>query len=130
MARLQFSMNMVLSDINRHSAKKDSVKAMFWVLFVGGIAAGLRPERNWFASYLSNFVDELNLQDWEEAELVLSTFLWPKAWQAQGNSLWEQLRKERVTSGLPLPQSFDMEPLGNDYWSLLDGDNQFADSEQ
>jgi hypothetical protein len=121
-------MNMVLSDTPRNNANKDSFKAIFWVLFVGGVAAGVRPERDWFISYLSTFIEALDLQLWEDAEPILSTFLWPKGWQGVGQLLWVQLQKVRTTSML-LPLAIDTEP-GHDHWSHLGIDDRFAGEAQ
>lgn len=97
---------------------------MLWVLFVGGVAAGVRPERDWFISYLSTFMDDLDLQSWEQTESVLRNFLWPKAWQDLGHVLWVQLQEARTTSRI-LPLAVDKEPLV-DYPGSLGFDDKFA----
>ncbi|KAF8864166.1 hypothetical protein BDZ45DRAFT_721914 [Acephala macrosclerotiorum] len=100
MARLQFSMNMVLNDITRYNSNEGSTKAMIWVLFVGGVAAGARPEREWFISHLLSFTDALELQLWEQAEPILKSFLWPAAWQNLGRALWTHIEEAKTTKSM------------------------------
>lgn len=132
-ARLQFSMNMVLSDIPRHNTNKESTKAMFWVLFVGGLAAGTRPERDWFISYLLILKDGLCLQSWEETESILEAFLWPKVWHGLGKMLWVQIQQENTTGRVMLSLAVDTERAeqdGHDQWGHSCVGDGFADSEQ
>ncbi|KUJ20986.1 uncharacterized protein LY89DRAFT_715284 [Mollisia scopiformis] len=107
-------------DISRHNANEGSTKALFWVLCVGGVASGVRPERDWFISHLLSFTDALELQMWEQAELVLKTFLWPNAWSTDGRALWAQLEEARITNSMIWPFNMDITPLGHYQWSLLD----------
>lgn len=59
--RLQLSITMVLNDVSRHDANEKTVKAILWVLFIGGIAAEARPETEWFDRQLPKYCDMLSL---------------------------------------------------------------------
>ena len=115
-------MNMVLTDISRHNSNEGSTKAMLWVLFVGGVAAGARLEREWFISHLLGFTDALDLQLYEQAESILRSFLWPAAWHNLGQDLWTQIEEARTTKSMIWPLAVDMAPLGHYQWSRLDAD--------
>ncbi|KAG4440208.1 hypothetical protein IFR05_004287 [Cadophora sp. M221] len=106
--RLQFSMNMVLNDISRHNANDNTARAILWVLYVGGTAAGNRPEKEWFITQLPDFCDNLGLKTWEEAELILKDFLWAPSWQSQGRLLWMQVEEMRLLKNIVWPTADDM----------------------
>ncbi|KAH7360601.1 hypothetical protein BKA65DRAFT_547316 [Rhexocercosporidium sp. MPI-PUGE-AT-0058] len=106
--RLQFSMNMVLNDISRHNANDKTARAILWVLYVGGTAAGGRPEREWFITQLPDFCDNLGLKTWEEAQLILKDFLWAPSWQSQGRLLWMQVEEMRLLKNIVWPTADDM----------------------
>ncbi|KAH7418282.1 hypothetical protein BKA64DRAFT_195574 [Cadophora sp. MPI-SDFR-AT-0126] len=106
--RLQFCMNVVLNDMSRHDANNKTVKAIIWVLFVGGIAAKVRLGREWFIMQLYGFCDTLGLETYEDAELVLKDFLWAPNWQNQGQLLWMQVEEMRLLNNIVWPTADDM----------------------
>ncbi|KAK0124360.1 hypothetical protein ONS95_009328 [Cadophora gregata] len=106
--RLKVSMNMVLNQSSSHKPNEKTTKAILWVLYVGGLAADDRPERQWFTMQLLDFCDTLGLKTWEETELVLKDFLWAPSWHYQGQSLWIQVEEIRF--------------LKNIEWSMADDD--------
>lgn len=95
---------------------------MLWVLFVGGVAAGARSEREWFILHLLSFTDALDLQLWEQAEPILRSFLWPVTWHNLGRTLWTHIEEARTTKSMIWPLFVDIAPLGHYQWSRLDTD--------
>lgn len=110
--RLQFSMNMVLNDISRYNANEKTARAILWVLYVGGTAAGGRPEREWFIAQLPDFCDNLGLKTFEEAEIILKDFLWAPTWQNQGRLLWMQVEEMRQLKNIVWPDFDDLTNTG------------------
>jgi hypothetical protein len=115
-ARLKLSTGLFLDQPSTFAAHSATPRTIFWTLYVGGTAAGGRPERGWFVEHLLEFCDLLELSSWEDAEGILKTFLWPVSWDFQGTMLWECLEDAMVIkSGLQIA-SDKMENTGLDTW--------------
>jgi len=90
-ARLHHSMQLVFEEMSQYSGKEKANNAIFWVLFVGGVASGVRRERDWFLAQLIDFKELLGVQSWEDAETILKEFLWPNIWYRLGSLLWNEV---------------------------------------
>jgi hypothetical protein len=95
-ARLKLSMELFLEDTSSFVANSTTPRTIFWTLYIGGIAAGSRPERGWFVAHLLEFCDLLEISCWEDAEGVLKNFLWPVTWNFHGSFLWQCVDGARV----------------------------------
>jgi hypothetical protein len=95
-ARLKLSMEMFLDDATNLATNSTTPRTILWTLYVGGIAAGSRPERGWFIGQLLEFCDHLNLHCWNDAEGILKQFLWPVTWDFEGILLWECVEDARL----------------------------------
>ena len=95
-ARLKLSIELFLDQPSNFTLCPTIPRTILWALYVGGIAAGNRPERNWFVTQLSERCDLLELNSWEDAEGVLKSFLWPLAWNSLGILLWECLEDAQI----------------------------------
>lgn len=104
-ARLHHSMKLVFGEMAQHDGREKASKAIFWVLFVGGVASGIRSEREWFLAHLIDFSDWLAIQSWEEAERILKDFLWPTTWDRLGHFLWNQIDDTRLVNMIDWPDA-------------------------
>lgn len=98
-ARLKLSMEIFLGQVSDLALHSTTPRTIFWTLYVGGVTAGNRPEREWFVARLLEFCDVLVLTSWEDVEDILKTFLWSSAWDAQGILLWQCLEDAGMKSG-------------------------------
>lgn len=94
-ARLRFSMQMILEDISRHDSRERASSAIFWVLFVGAVASGVRPEGDWFLRRLCELSYQLALPSWDDALSILRAFLWAEDWNSLGRFLWIEIDEKR-----------------------------------
>jgi hypothetical protein len=95
-ARLKLSMELFLEDASSFAARSTTPRTILWTLYVGGIAAGSRPERVWFVTQLLEICDLLELRCWDDAEGILKQFLWPVTWDFEGILLWECVEDARM----------------------------------
>lgn len=95
-ARLHHSMKLVFEEMPQHEGREKASNAIFWVLFVGGVASGTRPEREWFLAHLVDLSNWLAIQSWKKAEHILKTFLWPPTWDRLGRFLWNGIDDARL----------------------------------
>lgn len=110
-ARLKLSMEL-FRDTSSSTASLTTPRAILWALYVGGIAAGTKPERGWFVAQLLEFCDILELCSWDDAEGVLKQFLWPLNWDFEGMTLWESIVDARLMRHDLLGATGNMDNIG------------------
>ncbi|KAL3458725.1 hypothetical protein BJX64DRAFT_301737 [Aspergillus heterothallicus] len=73
--------------------KRFAPDALFWILFIGGMAAkGHDNEQLWFVQHLADLATLLELREWEIAREVLGGFFYTdQSGQQRGEELWEQV---------------------------------------
>jgi len=111
-ARLHHSMEIVLQEMSQHDGSKNASNAIFWVLYIGGVASGDRSEHEWFLAQLIEFSDRLDIQSWECAEGILKDFLWTRSWDRLGLLLWTEIEEARLMNMITWPE---MEEGANDF---------------
>ena len=94
--RLKLSMEQFFDDGSGFGARSTTPRAILWTLYVGGIAAANRPEQVWFVAQLLDICDLLEIRCWDDAEGLLSQFLWPAAWDSEGILLWQFVEDARL----------------------------------
>ncbi|KAE9377527.1 hypothetical protein N431DRAFT_478767 [Stipitochalara longipes BDJ] len=63
---------------------------IFWVTFVGAVAAKGRGERSWFVARVVRGAIECGISSWEEAKYVVGNFLWVEGMQEEWRGVWEE----------------------------------------
>ncbi|RAL11920.1 uncharacterized protein BO97DRAFT_443623 [Aspergillus homomorphus CBS 101889] len=73
--------------------------ALFWVLFLGGIAAEDRPERAWYVELISQVAGSHGIYTWDEARKILRVMLWyDRACERGGRKLWLEVKRSGLSS--------------------------------
>lgn len=72
--------------------KNTAPDVLFWILFIGGMAAQGHSPHSWFVHQLVDLAASLELREWEEAREILGGFLYTdQPGQLRGEILWEQV---------------------------------------
>ncbi|KAH8800220.1 hypothetical protein F5884DRAFT_546946 [Xylogone sp. PMI_703] len=72
-------------------------ETLLWILVLGGIAASGTAHRDWYVQNLNAVSTALKVFEWEEAEKMLSEFLWLKsACETGGRALWLEVVNDRA----------------------------------
>ncbi len=114
-ARLHFSMTIVLEEMLQHDGHAKASYAIFWVLFVGGVASGERPEGRWFLIHLTDFSRWLGIKSWDDARQILKDFLWPDTWNSLGYVLWKQIEMNHQVDMIIWPEIAQIGDADVDY---------------
>lgn len=66
--------------------------ALFWLLFMGGLAAKEGVERKWFVVQLARMGRRLEVERWDDARRVLGRMIWVgKILDGTGRGLWGEV---------------------------------------
>lgn len=76
LARLVRGIKDALEEVSIEEVSNDSVQALTWILFVGGIAAKGMEERRWFVQRLARLVEWMGVTRWRDVKTVLRSFVW------------------------------------------------------
>ncbi|TVY83616.1 Cryptochrome-1 [Lachnellula suecica] len=130
-ARLQVSMNDVLSIISPFEIDVKTARIMLWILYVGGVAAEEKIERAWFVTHLSYICDSLQLNNWKDAKQILESFLWPLEWETDRARLWEEVDRDRATTSQLLTEQDYLDNLALDlhpeaFWPIWTWDPHYV----
>jgi len=72
------------------------IKALTWILFIGGMAAKGMPQRDWYIANLSKLVKLQDLSKWIDVKQLLRSFVWlSHAMDDEAISLWEDIRRSQ-----------------------------------
>ena len=83
------------SDLESTWPGRDAVRALLWVLTIGGIAATGLPERAWFVATLRRVTVRSGLSRWQDLKQVLESMLWlESACDRAGKQLWDEFNKK------------------------------------
>jgi hypothetical protein len=82
------------SDLESAWPCQDAVRALIWVLTIGGIAATGLPEGAWFVATLRRVTVRSGLSRWQDLKQVLESMLWlESACDRVGKQLWDEFNK-------------------------------------
>lgn len=88
----------VLRDISFIMASPSAAKALLWALFVSGCVSQRKEERHWFVTQLAWFCWLLDIDSWEDVEVVLSKILWHSRWDIPYRMLWADVKSTLATT--------------------------------
>jgi hypothetical protein len=72
--------------------KNTTPDVLFWILFIGGMAAKGHDAYPWFVRHLVDLTVSLGLFEWEMAHKVLRGYFYTKEPEhPRGQALWEQV---------------------------------------
>lgn len=91
--RLHLSLGRVFAETSVPAASVTTKRALFWILCVRSLASMNRPERLFFITKLASIYEMLDLKRWDDAEHILSRFLWPSSWDIESIQLRKDVEK-------------------------------------
>ncbi|KAE9370819.1 hypothetical protein N431DRAFT_468834 [Stipitochalara longipes BDJ] len=73
-------------------------KLLLWILFMGSIMVLGTPDRFCFVSALSTIAQSLQLESWQDAKSILTTFLWlDMTSDIDGKDVWDEVSSRRYS---------------------------------
>lgn len=93
LAHLVFSLKGSIEDIDMDQLNGIQIKALVWILFIGGIASKGILTREWYIERLSKLIKLLNLTRWVEVKQLLKSFVWVSySIDDETMGIWEDVR--------------------------------------
>jgi hypothetical protein len=90
--KLHLETAMEEEDMKTLIADRVATQKLLWTLVLGGVAAIVREEREWFVSRLASLSDILGLREWGDVERVVQKTLWEPAWEPEPGRLWKEVQ--------------------------------------
>ena len=81
-----------LSSLDLAAITDKESKLLLWILFMGSIMVLGTPDSHYFVSALSAVVRSLQLESWQDAKAILTTFLWlDMTNDIDGRDVWDEI---------------------------------------
>jgi hypothetical protein len=88
--KLEMDLKALLLQTNVESLWEGYIEVLFWVAFMGGLAATM--DRAWYISLIARICHALGITTWQESYQILEAFLWDdERCEAPGKVLWHMV---------------------------------------
>ena len=86
--RLQESLQLIIPDLGFTMSQPADLRAIFWAVCVGGVAAMRRYEQEWYVVQAASFFGPLKLRIEMDMERTLENILWHDCWDLPLHEFW------------------------------------------